>query len=196
MVVWGRFKDNHPSVAQFIIFFVISNGVTVLQLVLMPLLRGVFAGTALADTAFQVFPVGSALDGSQHFIFNYPAGPITPEGIGGGLAYFMAVQITIAVAQIINFIAQRRITFKATNSITKAAMWYLIAYIAITFVAGAAQGLYKAPIYARFMGWWGSTGETAADIVTMIINSAISFWVFFPIFKLIFKSKSEEGISS
>jgi hypothetical protein len=36
----------------------------------------------------------------------------------------------------------------------------------------------------------GSFGETVADIITMIINSAISFWVFFPIFKLIFKNKS------
>ena len=33
----------------------------------------------------------------------------------------------------------------------------------------------------------GSAGETTADIITMIINSAISFWVFYPIFKVIFK---------
>ena len=35
------------------------------------------------------------------------------------------------------------------------------------------------------------TGETVADIITMIINSAISFWVFFPIFKLIFTQAPE-----
>jgi len=34
----------------------------------------------------------------------------------------------------------------------------------------------------------GVTGERFADIITMIINSAISFWVFFPIFKFIFKN--------
>ena len=28
-----------------------------------------------------------------------------------------------------------------------------------------------------------------ADVVTMIINAAISFWVFFPIFKVIFKQE-------
>jgi putative flippase GtrA len=189
---WDRFKEKHPTLAQFVMFFIISNGVTVLQLALMPLLRGAFAGTALTYTAFQVFPVGTTVEGARHYIFNYPAGSITPEGIGGGLAYFLAVQITIGIAQIINFFAQRNITFKANNSMAKAAMWYVIAYIAITFAAGAAQGLYKAPIYSTMMGWWGGTGETVADVVTMIINAAISFWIFFPIFKLIFKNKPIE----
>ena len=190
--MWKRFKEKHPTLAQFVMFFIISNGVTVLQLVLMPVLRGLFDGTALVYTPFQVLPVGQAIDGSQHFIFNYPAGPITAEGVGGGLAYFLAVQISLGVAQIINFFLQRNVTFKASNSIGKAAAWYLVAYIIITFAAGAAQGLYKAPIYSSFIAWWGATGETAADIVTMIINAAISFWVFFPIFKLIFKSKPDE----
>ncbi len=52
----------------------------------------------------------------------------------------------------------------------------------ITVVAAALQGLYKTPIYDLFIDTWGlgGTGETLADLV---INSAISFWVFFPIFK-------------
>lgn len=188
---WSRFKEKHPSIAQFVMFFIISNGVTVLQLIMMPLLRGIFDATALTETPFQVFPIGQTVEGARHYIFNYPAGAIAADGTGGGLAYFLAVQITIAIAQVINFFAQRNITFKASNSIAKAAMWYVIAYIAITFFAGAAQGFYKAPIYSTLIGWWGATGETAADVITMIINSAISFWVFFPIFKLIFKNKQE-----
>ena len=63
----------------------------------------------------------------------------------------------------------------------------------ITFVAAVAQGFYKAPIYRLLItAWgWGATGETIADVVTMIINSAISFWVFFPIFRIIFKRTPE-----
>lgn len=38
----------------------------------------------------------------------------------------------------------------------------------------------------------GATGETIADVITMIINSALSFWVFFPIFKIIFKRVPED----
>jgi len=190
---WEDLKERRPGLAQFIMFFIISNGVTVLQLAMMPILRNIFAGTQLVYTSFQVFPVGTTVEGYSHFIFNYPAGPITAEGVGGGLAYFLAVQISLGVAQIINFFLQRNVTFKANNSVWKAAMWYLIAYTVITFAAGAAQGLYKAPIYSALIGAFGNTGETLADVVTMIINAAISFWVFFPIFRLIFKNKPEDA---
>ncbi len=72
-------------------------------------------------------------------------------------------------------------------------MWYAIAYVIITFAAAAAQGLYRAPLYDFFIVnlEWGAAGETTADVVTMIINAAIQFWVFFPIFKLIFRHVPE-----
>jgi putative flippase GtrA len=188
--VWNRFREKHPSAAQFLVFFVLSNGITLLQLLLMPILKGIFMQTALVDIPFQIFPMGHNLDGSQYFIFNYAAGPINAAGLQGGLAYFLAVQITLAIAQMINFFAQRSVTFKYKSNIWTAAFWYVLAYIAITLVAGALQGLYKAPIYSFFMGALGSrTGQTLADVITMVINSAISFWVFFPIFKVIFKEK-------
>ena len=185
--VWVRFKGKHPTAAQFLVFFILSNGVTVFQLVLMPLLRALFAGSPLEAVPFQVFPVGSNLDGSRYYIFNYAAGPVAPDGSCGGLAYFLAVQITLAIAQVINFFAQRNITFKSSGAVWKSAMWYFIAYVVITLAATALQGLYKAPLYRLFMETAGAAGEKVADMVTMIINSAISFWVFFPIFKVIFR---------
>lgn len=191
--LWKQFKDKHPNVAQFLVFFMLSNGVTVLQLVLMPLFRQIFESTALIQTDFQIWQVGKNIDGSPYFVFDYAAGQIATGG-GGGLAYFLAVQITLAIAQVINFFAQRNITFKSNTNPWIAAMWYLIAYIVITLVAAALQGLYKAPIYELLINtWrWGDLGETTADVITMIINSAISFWVFFPIFKVIFKQKVDE----
>ncbi|WP_282947427.1 hypothetical protein [Cellulomonas endometrii] len=185
---WRRFAEKRPGVAQFVVFLVLSNGITVLQLAMMPLIKWLFGMTALVDTAFQVWPVGSNPDGSQYYVFDYAAGAL-PQG-GGGLAYFLAVQITLLVAQVINFFAQRSITFKSTSSVAKAATWYAIAYVIITIAAAALQGLYKAPVYDLFIDTWGlgSTGETLADFATMIINAAISFWVFFPIFKVIFRS--------
>ncbi len=187
---WDHFREKYPTLAQFFVFFVLSNGVTVLQMVLMPVLKAAFAGTALVNIPFQVFPVGHNLDGSQYYIFNYAAGSIAMDGTGGGLAYFLAVQIAMAVAQVINFFLQRNITFKSNGSIGKAAFWYVIAYVAITLVAGALQGLYKAPIYSILMSSMGGVGQTIADMITMTINCVISFWVFFPIFKLIFKQRS------
>lgn len=190
---WSRYKEKHPNIAQFLVFFMLSNGITVLQMVLMPLLKGAFGHTTLVDTNFQILQVGHNFDGSDYYVFNYAAGSIGSGG-GGGLAYFLAVQITLGIAQIINFFAQRNITFKSNSNIWRAAFWYVIAYILISIGAAALQGLYKAPIYNLFMNTWGmgSLGETIADFITMIINCAISFWVFFPIFKIIFKQEPEK----
>ncbi|MGX9348550.1 hypothetical protein ACWXWW_13225 [Microbacterium sp. KNMS] len=183
---WRGFQDRHPELSKFLMFFVLSNGVTVLQLALMPIFRWAFDSfTGLVGVDFQVLPVGSNVDGSTYFMFDYAAGAL-PEG-GGGLAYFLAVQITLLIAQVINFFLQRNITFKSNTSPWVAAGWYALAYVVITFAAAAAQGFYKAPIYDLLIGMWGGTGEVVADVATMIINSAISFWVFYPIFKLIFR---------
>ncbi len=189
--LWNSYKEKHPNSAQFLVFFMLSNGLTVLQLVLMPVFKSLFVQTSLVTTSFQVLQFGKNFDGSPYYVFDYAAGSLASGG-GGGLAYFLAVQITLAIAQIINFFAQRSITFKSNSNIWKAAFWYVVAYIGITIGAAVAQGFYKAPIYNLFMNTWGmgSVGETTADVITMIINSAISFWVFFPIFKVIFKQES------
>ncbi|MGJ7919095.1 hypothetical protein [Neobacillus sp. LXY-4] len=191
--LWTHYKDKHPNIAQFLVFFMLSNGITVLQMVLMPLFKALFGLTSLVGTNFQILQFGQNFDGSAYYVFDYAAGSLSSGG-GGGLAYFLAVQITIGIAQIINFFAQRNITFKSNGNIWTAAFWYLVAYIIITIGAAALQGLYKAPIYNLFMNTWGmgSVGETTADFITMIINSAISFWVFFPIFKIIFKNGPEK----
>lgn len=192
---WIKFKTKHPTVAQFVVFFMLSNGITVLQMILMPLLKGVFGYTSLVDINFQVFQIGKNFNASDYYVFNYAAGSIAAGG-GGGLAYFLAVQITLGIAQVINFFAQRTITFKSNSSIRKAAFWYVMAYIIISIGAAALQGLYKAPIYNLFMNTWGmgSIGETIADFSTIMINCGISFWVFFPIFKIIFKQEPEKQV--
>lgn len=185
---WARFREKHPGTAQFLVFFLLSNGITVLQMVMMPAFKALFGMTGLVETAFQVLPVGHNFDGSVYYIFNYPAGAIASGG-GGGMAYFLAVQLTLFIAQVINFFAQRSVTFKSKGSIGRAAAWYLAAYVAITLIAAALQGLYKAPIYRLFMETWamGGAGETIADLITMVVNCAVSFWVYFPILKIIFK---------
>ncbi len=189
--MWLQFKEKHPGLVEFVMFFIISNAVTILQMILMPLLKYIFGFTALVTTQFQQFPVGQNLDGSIYYVFDYAAGAIGAGG-GGGLAYFLAVEITLLIAQIINFFLQRNVTFKSNSGIAKAAVWYFIAWILISIGASALQGLYKVPIYEFMMNTFGTISGTAvADVITMLINSAVSFWVFFPIMKLIFKK--EEG---
>lgn len=191
---WQNFSAKHPGFAQFLVFFVVSNGVTVLQMILMPLFRNMLGGAGLVDLNFQILPVGSNPDGSQYYIFNYAAGSLDSGG-GGGIAYFLAVQITMAIAQIINFFLQRKVTFKSNTNVARAAFWYVIAYVIVTFGAAALQGIYRAPVYHLFMDTMGlgKTGETIADAITMLINCVISFWVFFPILKVIFRDDKSNG---
>lgn len=185
---WRNFAEDHKNIMEFLKFFIISNGVTVLQMILMPVFKGIFVHTGLMDINFQLWPVGREADGSTYYIFNYAAGALDAGG-GGGLAYFLAVQITMAIAQVINFFLQRNVTFKSKGNVYKAAMWYVIAYIIITLSAAALQGWYKEPIYTLFIHTWnmGKKGETIADLITMIINCIISFWVYYPILKILFR---------
>lgn len=185
--MWEKFRKAHPSLAEFLMFFIICIGVTILQLLLMPFFKWIFGNTVLVDTTFQVFQVGQNLNGTPYYIFDYAAGSIASGG-GGGLAYFLAVELTMAIAQVINFFAQRNVTFKACGNVWHAALWYLAAYQIITVGAAALQGFYKVPVYRFLIEWLGNgAGTTAADIVTMLINCTLSFWVFYPVMKWIFK---------
>lgn len=187
---WAAFEVARPTMAQLVVFSLLNVGMTILQLVLMPVLKMLFGMTSLVDVDFQALPLGDPASG-QYYVFDYAAGPL--PGGGGGLAYFLAVQITLAIAQVINFFAQRSITFKSNSNPWWAALWYALAYVIITFGAAALQSVYKAPVYELMITtWgWGAAGEAAADVTTMLINALISCAVFFPIFKIIFRREPE-----
>ncbi|MBZ4487746.1 hypothetical protein LQ938_13360 [Microbacterium sp. cx-55] len=193
---WSSFEAAKPTLAQLIIFMILNVGMTVLQLILMPVIKMLFESTPLVETGFQALPIGAPTETGQYYVFDYAAGAL-PDG-GGGLAYFLAVQITLAIAQVINFFAQRNITFKSNSNPWVAAVWYALAYVVITFGAAALQGFYKAPIYDLFITTWGmgATGEAAADMVTMLINALLSAAVYFPIFKIIFRREPEIGTTA
>ncbi len=195
---WAGFKIKHPGIAQFFVFFMLSNGVTILQMVMFAVLNDmILSKSRLADVSFQVWNIFGMknFEGTPYYMFDYAAGRVTEGGSGGGgLAYFLSMQITLALAQVINFFAQRNITFKSNSNPWYAAMWYAIAYVIISLVAAAALGLYRGPLYRLFIDVlkWGELGKQVANVVVWIITCAISFWVFFPIFKVIFKQVPEE----
>ncbi len=186
---FDRFRTKHPVIMEFLVFFLVSNGVTVFQMIVMPVLKLLFENTVLVSTGIQFLQAGS-VGGEPYFVFDYAAGTIKSGG-GGGLAYFLAVEIAMGLAQVINFYLQRNVTFKSTGSVWKAAFWYLVAYLMISIGAAALQGVYKDPIYCLLQEMMGSKGILFADLITMIINCAISFWVYFPILKIIFRQKKQ-----
>ena len=183
--IWNKFKTKHPEISTFIVFFISSNIVTIIQMVLQIILSNILESTNLVNINFQYLPVPGATNfvtGEQYYIFDFKAGE------AGGLAFFLATYITIGIAQVINFFLQRNVTFKSKTNPWIAALWYLIAFVAITLISSALLGLYKKPIFDLF----GSSLEWLANIVVVLINCGISFWVFYPIFKIIFPKDKKE----
>ena len=45
--VLKELREKHPVLMQFLLFFIVCNGVTVLQLILMPVLKYIFGMTDL-----------------------------------------------------------------------------------------------------------------------------------------------------
>jgi putative flippase GtrA len=186
-ILYRKLDIKHPLFVEFLLFWMISNLVTVLQLVAMPIVKSWFSSTGLIDMDFQILRIGSNVDGTPYYIFDYAAGFLSGGG-GGGLAYFLAVEVVLIFAQVINFPLQRNIAFKSKGNPWFQAFWFFIAFVGVTLFAGAAQGLYKTPLYNLLIHTWsmGETGETIADIVSMFAYVIVAFWVFFPIFKIIF----------
>jgi hypothetical protein len=192
-IAYRRLDMKYPLIMEFLRFWMVSNVVTIFQFVAMPVLKAIFSSTSLVDINFQVWQVGKDFYGDPYYVFSYAEGPLIGGG-GGGLAYFLAVQITLFMAQLIGFPLQRNVAFKSVGNPWYQGMWYLIAYVAITLFAGAAQGIYKAPLYNLLINTMnlGKTGETMADVISMFIYAIISFWIFYPIFKIIFKKEGRK----
>lgn len=74
---WSAFEDKHTTAAQFIVFFILSNGITVLQLVLMPVFKWLFVQMSLSNIPVQFLPVGVS-HGHTVYLFDYPAGGSPP----------------------------------------------------------------------------------------------------------------------
>ena len=180
---WTTWEKAHPQLSTFIKFNLMSFCVTLFQMIALPVLKGIFENTSLVNTTFQWGKIGT-----DYYMFDYPAGSILSGG-GGGLAYFLAVEITLFLAQVLNFTLQRNVTFQSDVPVLKAAFWYFMAYIGITVGAAALQGVYKDGLYAFMISSFGERGVTLGDMAVTWINCMISYVVFYPIMHIIFKKK-------
>ena len=77
---WTRFRDKHPGTAQFLVFFMLSNGITVLQMIIMPVFKGLFGMTDLVNTTFQILPAGHNLTGASTTSSTTPPEPLPMAG--------------------------------------------------------------------------------------------------------------------
>jgi hypothetical protein len=196
---WKKCSIRHPwgshLIYQLFYFIVFSEGVTIVQLLIMLFLPYAF-GLSLAQTPFvwPAVPLGLYdTNGSELFfaIFNEPVidannnqiaatGDLSQGVIGGGLGNFIAFEIAVFLAQCINFPLQRNITYKSHGNPYWQAMWYFIGWVAISLFVNAVWGIVN-PLLIYWQ--WNAAIKS---LLKTFITGGLSMVIFFFIFKIIF----------
>ncbi len=187
LAAWYGFSDRHAGLAkalhQVFFFFVFSQGVTVIQYLGFTFLPAAF-GLKLAGTEFMwpKLPMYQ-IDGVQQYwsvlgydIVRNKAGEVV---LGGGLGFFLAAEISMFVAQLINFPLQRNIAFRSHGNPWWQAMWYFIGWILVSLFVNAVNSLWL-PLGAAYLA------PAVYNILYTVSMGGISMFIFFFIFLIIF----------
>lgn len=175
---WEDFAGRHRLIAQFIMFYAFSLLVTLLQYLMLTFLPYLFQ--ELTDWCSIPARIGHIhLGPVDTYVFDYP---VTGDATGG-MGYFAAFAVTLFVAQCVNFPMQRNVTFKSHGNVWYQAAWYLIAFILITVVCSFLMGLYV-PVCKRYLP------PAVYNIVITVINGGVQMVIYFPVYKIIFPSKT------
>jgi len=153
---------------QFVKFIVVSLLATVVQFGTLNILLVIPAIRALETQPFQ------------WFVFNYDLD-------AGGLKYFIAFNVANILAQIVAFFVNRKKTFGGTTSIPIT----LTIYLAFT-LGLICFSAWLSPALAAFMIGRGIGEQLAGNIATMAC-SAIQFFVYFPVNKLLMRNTEKEA---
>ena len=137
LTIWKGFEVKHPKLSKWVYqifyFFIFSMGVTVFQYLVFTFMPYML-GEKLAATEFMWPQIPMNLLGVE-FTWSLLGYNVLPGGaIGGGLGYFISYEVGSFLAQCINFPLQRNITFKSKGNPVYQAVWYFIAWIAISLI--------------------------------------------------------------
>lgn len=186
---WNKFEQRHPKAAkllyQFFYFWVFSMSVTIFQYLVftfMPYLLGIkLAGTEFMWPRIPVHVFG--YDYNWNILgYEVSRDSLGNVVIGGGLGYFISYETGAFLAQCINFPLQRNITFKSHGKISKQIFWYFIAWVLISLICNAINGLWL-PIAQSFF-------EPAVyNLLVTFITGGVSMFIYFFVFKIIFPAE-------
>lgn len=188
--VWYGFSDKHPKLSawvyKIVFFFAFSMGVTIWQYLVMTFLPYVFGGLAEVSFIWPKVQLGdlTAPNGDPLFfaIFNEPAKMVDGKYIAtAGLSNFLAFEIAVFTAQVINFPLQRNITFKSKGNPVVQAVWYFIGWVLISIFVNAIWGIIVP--FVRDLWQWPSA---VWNLLKTFITGGVSMIIFFFIFLIIF----------
>lgn len=183
---WMNFSKSHPKVFKWVreggLFFIFSNLVTIIQYIIyafLPNLLGLeLAGVQWSWPAIPVkwFGIDFTWNAIGYDVVYDAAGNVA---IGGGVGYLIAMLVGSFLAQCINFPLQRNITFRSKGNVYYQIMWYLLAWIVITFVVNSINCVWVA-VASQLLPTF------IYNIGTTVLMGGISMVVFFFVFKIIF----------
>lgn len=181
--VWYGFQDKHPVASKWIyklfFFIVFSEGVTILQFIVMTFLPYAFT-SVFPDKAVGWPNIALPFASENNAVF-------TIFGDNHGWGYFLSFEIAVFLAQCINFPLQRNITYKSKGNPVFQAVWYFIGWVLISIVTNAVWGFCNAILTS--WGWYlpGKEGlATIAGLLKTVLTGGVSMAIFFFIFIIIF----------
>ncbi len=156
------------TVWQFVKFIVVSLLAMIVQFVLLNTLNLIPAISALYNEPFS------------WWVFVYPVAV-------GGLGYFIVSNVANIIAQIVAFFVNKEKTFNSGANVAVALPIYIIFTIALILFSAWLNPTLK----DVFIGFEWCNETMAKNIATMIC-SALQFFLYFPVDKILFHKKKEE----
>ena len=156
------------TIWQFVKFIVVSLLAMIVQFVLLNTLQLIPAIQELYTVEFS------------WWVFVYPVAV-------GGLGYFIVSNVANIIAQIVAFFVNKEKTFNSGANVAVALPIYIIFTITLILFSAWLNPTLK----EIFVGFEWCNETLAKNIATMIC-SALQFFLYFPVDKILFHKKKEE----
>ena len=114
----------------------------------------------------------------------------TVTGVAGGLGYFIVNNTANIIAQIVAFFVNRDKTFNSDANIAVVLPIYIVFTIALICFSAWLNPTLK-DIFVEKWNW----GDAAAANAATMICSAVQFFLYFPVDKLLFPKKKELAVA-
>ncbi len=162
----SAFRQRHRAVFEFVSYALLGLLASAAELAVFALCN-YWLFNAWKETDFH------------WWILNYEA------GTGGGLGGFLATAVSYLVGQAVNFVIQRRTTFRANNDPVKSGVLFAVFITLLWFfqvyMNGVLMRAFEPPL-----------GENLGDFLAKLLTMFLCFLVSFPVNKFVIMRRTEK----
>ncbi len=160
---------------QFVKFIVVSLGAMIVQITITNLIPLIPAIQEMYATEFNLWVLSYPVNYDE-------AGAI----VSGGLGYCIAFNVGNIIAQIVAFFINKEKTFNSSANVAITLPIYIAFTIALLFFSA-----WLSPTLNTLCIGWG-LNEALSRNIAMMSCSALQFFLYFPVDKILFHKKKEE----